>query len=204
MTCLMPVPALDEELIRRTALGDQVAFHTLVERHRPAVFQLLRLLSSTRQDAEDILQETFLAVYRYAGQFRGESSFRTWLFRIARNAAYQARVRNARQAECFGYLFTLGLHHGWTSDDPEQLAIRAQTRNTLRRMLAALDPEDREVIMLRDVSGLSGEDTARTLGISLAAMKSRLHRARMRLVAGLKNSPARRRTHIARRQAAAA
>ena len=196
MSGLVQVPAHDEELIRRTAVGDQAAFHTLVERHRPAVFQLLRLLSSTRQDAEDIVQDTFLAVYRYAGQFRGEASFRTWLFRIARNAAYQARVRSAKQSECLGYLFAIGLHSGWTSEDPEQLAIRAETRRTLNRMLSTLDHEDREVIMLRDVVGLSGDDTARNLGISLAAMKSRLHRARMRLIAGLKNG------RVGQRQAA--
>jgi RNA polymerase sigma-70 factor (ECF subfamily) len=166
--------APDDELIRRTAGGDHCAFHQLVQRHEAAVLRFLRLLA--RGDAEDILQDTFFAVYRSAAQYRGEASFRTWLFRIAKNAAYQARIRRARHGE-------------WTSeipaligyDDPEQQAIRSQRLQALNAALEALDPEDREVIMLRDLRGISGEDTAHVLGISLAAMKSRLHRARTRL-----------------------
>jgi RNA polymerase sigma-70 factor, ECF subfamily len=166
--------APDDELIRRTAGGDHGAFDELVQRHGAAVLRFLRLLA--RCDAEDILQDTFLAVYRSAAQYRGEASFRTWLFRIAKNAAYQARIRRARHGE-------------WTSefpaligyDDPEQQAIRSQRLRALNAALASLDAEDREVIMLRDLRGISGDDTARVLGISLAAMKSRLHRARTRL-----------------------
>ncbi|HET8546453.1 MAG TPA: sigma-70 family RNA polymerase sigma factor [Bryobacteraceae bacterium] len=170
--------APDDELIRRTACGDHSAFDQLVQRYEAAVLRFLRLLA--RCDAEDILQDTFLAVYRSAAQYRGEASFRTWLFRIAKNAAYQARIRRARHGE-------------WTSefpaligyDDPEQQAIRSQRLRTLNAALALLDSEDRQIIVLRDIRGISGEDTARLLGISLAAMKSRLHRARARLAGNM-------------------
>jgi RNA polymerase sigma-70 factor (ECF subfamily) len=175
----------DDELIRRTALGDHGAFHALVERHEAAVLRFLRLL--TRHDAEDILQDTFLAVYRSAAQYRGDASFRTWLFRIAKNAAYQARLRRARHGESTGEFPTL---IGY--DDPEQQAIRAERLKVLYRALASLEREDREVIMLRDLRGISGEETAHVLGITLAAMKSRLHRARARLAASLAAAVSRR------------
>jgi RNA polymerase sigma-70 factor (ECF subfamily) len=170
--------APDDELIRRTARGDHAAFDQLVQRHEAAVLRFLRLL--VRCDAEDILQDTFFAVYRSAAQYRGEASFRTWLFRIAKNAAYQARLRRARHGEWTSEFPTL---IGY--DDPEQQAIRGQRLKVLNRALATLDAEDREVIVLRDIRGLSGEDTARVLGITLAAMKSRLHRARTRLVSAM-------------------
>lgn len=175
----------DEDLIRMTAGGDHAAFQTLMQRHQTAVGRFLRAVVGTRQDTEDIVQETFLAAYRAAGQYRGDASFRTWLFRIARNAAYQARLRRIRQAECGGSLLTLALYAGCAADNPEQLAIERQRRASVARLLAALDAGDRQVIMLRDYCGMSGEDTARSLGIGLAAMKSRLHRARTRLAAGL-------------------
>ena len=184
-----PILPSDEELIRRTAEGDHAAFQALVERHHAGVCRFLRVVVRAHDDTEDLVQETFLAAFRFAHQFRGEASFRTWLFRIAKNAAYQAHTKSSRQNERTVDL-VVTLRAVAANEDPEQRAIMAQRWSTLERLLASLDPEDRRVLMLRDFRGLSGEDTARVLGIGLAAMKSRLHRARMRLAAGLRRRAA--------------
>jgi RNA polymerase sigma-70 factor (ECF subfamily) len=176
----------DEQLIGRVALGDRDAFHSLVERHQSIVYRHLRTLTSTPQDAEDALQETFLAVFRHARTYRGDASGRTWLFTIARNSAFRlARrklpARTDSLEERNGALEELGLKAGFGSGDPERLAIQAQCRERMNLALDALSGEDREIIVLRDLEGLSGEETSAVLGIGLAAMKSRLHRARLKL-----------------------
>ncbi len=85
-------------------------------------------------------------------------------------------------------LMTLGREAGWGSDDPEALAIAAERRDTLTRALQALSPGDREVLILRDIEGLSGQEAAEVLAITGAALKSRLHRARLRLARALRVS----------------
>ena len=172
----------DEDLIRATAAGEHGSFTLLMERYRSPVFHLARTIVASRQDAEDVVQQTFLAVYRFAHQFRGDSLFRTWLFRIARNAAQQARMRQIRHGEPFISIDTQAVQLRRPGEDPEQTAIRLERLARLRTVVATLKPQDRQVIYLRDVKGLSGESTARILGIEVGTVKTRLHRARSRLV----------------------
>ena len=179
-------PLTDEALIRAAAGGDWSAFEQFVERHRAAVWRHLRTLAPRTQDAEDAMQEAFLAVWRAAGGFRGECSAKKWLFTIARHAAFRQRraqpLVNGLEVTELDELARLA---GFASESPEQLAARAQCAETLRRALDSLSAEDREIVTLRDLDGLSGEETAEVLGLSLTAMKSRLHRARLRLAAAL-------------------
>jgi RNA polymerase sigma-70 factor, ECF subfamily len=103
---------------------------------------------------------------------------------IARNAALRALRKQQPQTELDETgLWELGLKAGWGETDPESLAIRSEQRDKLKMALSALEPEAREIIVLRDLEELSGEDTARVLGMSMEAMKSRLHRARLKLIA---------------------
>ncbi len=176
----------DRQLIERTAAGERAAFHALVDRYQAALFRYARNTTRTRQDAEDVLQETFLAAFRSAGGFRGEASVKTWLFTIARNAAFQIRGASARVRKVDVDLATLGAQAGW-GQDPEILLIRSQNKEILSRALAVLAPEDREILVLRDLEGLSGEDAAEVLGLGLPAMKSRLHRARLRLAGAVRS-----------------
>jgi RNA polymerase sigma-70 factor (ECF subfamily) len=170
--------------VRRVADGDRDAFRPLVERHGPAVRRLARGIVG-RDAAEDVVQQTFLAAFRGAGAFRGEASVRTWLLTIARNTAYRAgRKASARRDEV--PMFELGVEAGWGSETPERLASLAERRERLERALAVLNDEDREIVILRDVEQLKGEEAAEALGIGIAAMKSRLHRARLRLAAALR------------------
>lgn len=177
----------DTELISRAARGDAAAFGELVARHQAAVFRLTRTLARDPAAAEDALQEAFLAAWRGAKCFRGESSPRAWLLAIARNAARRGFRRRAGEPLRMESLDTLAAAAGWRSDtDPEGVLLRRRRREALQAALEALHVQDREILIVRELEGLSGEETARVLGIGLAAVKSRLHRARLRLAARLR------------------
>lgn len=177
----------DEELLSRAAAGERAAFDSFVTRHERAVFRFARAATESPAAAEDVLQETFLAAWRAAGSFEGRSAARTWLLTIARNQAWHHRERAARLSVDDGAeLPELGEAAGWGAQSPEEGALRSERRALLARALAALAPEDREVLVLRDLEELTGEEAAAALGLSLAAVKSRLHRARLRLAAELR------------------
>jgi len=176
----------DEELLKRTAAGEREAFDEFVVRHRAAVFRFARAATDGPAAAEDVLQETFLAAWRAAGAFQGRSAVRTWLLTIARNQAWHHRERAGRIPVDDVPLPELGEAAGWGSPSPEEGAQRSQRRDRLARALAALGPDEREILVLRELEELTGEETAAALGIGLAAMKSRLHRARLRLAAELR------------------
>lgn len=180
----------DVELVARGAAGDHAAFGALVSRHQARVFRLARALTDSHHEAEDVLQQTFLSAWQSLASFRGDASVRTWLLTIARHAAWQARARRSREPIDDVPLDELGQLAGWGHLDPETLAARAQQRERLGAAFARLAPDDRQVLVLRDLDELSGEDTAAALGLSLAATKSRLHRARLRLAAELRKEAA--------------
>lgn len=179
-------PRTDQELIALSAAGDRSAFDRLVERHAAAVLRLTNLVTGDPMTAEDALQQTFLAAYRNAASFRSEASVRTWLLAIARNAALRHRSKRGREDIMAESLMQFGLDAGWGSEDPEVLAIAAEREELLRRAMGDLCTEDQEVLILRDVEGLSGIEAAEVLGIGERALKSRLHRARLRLAGSLR------------------
>ncbi len=179
-------PTTDEDLITRSAEGDRRAFSELVERHAPAMLRLASAVTGSPATAEDAVQQAFLNAYRNAASFRGEASVRTWLLTIGRHAAHRLRVQDSRQDRVEESLMQLGLDAGWASEDPEAMAIAAEHRVALRSAMSRLSSEDQEVLVLRDFDGLSGSEAAEVLGIGERALKSRLHRARLRLAASLR------------------
>ena len=172
----------DAALLARSAAGDRAAFDVVVTRHAASVLRMIRFRIGDPA-AEDVLQQTFLAAWRAASGFRGDAQVKTWLFTIARNTAAKARDRAQRSPVADVPIDTLGVEAGWGSEDPETMALAAERRDLLRAAFDTLDDEAREVLTCRDLEGLSGEETAALLGVSVAAMKSRLHRARMTLAA---------------------
>jgi len=191
-TCMTSVDA-DAELCRRAAEGDRQAMSALVAAFRGPLYRFARRLTRDDALAEDVLQETFLTALKKVGGWRGEGTCRGWLFSIARTQVLMAQRRRTGEPEGFeevepeAELPRLGLEAGWgAAMDPEALASRMEAQAQLEAALATLAPAEREVVALRDLEGLSGEDTAQALGLSLAAMKSRLHRARLALVAAVK------------------
>lgn len=175
-------------LLAQAAAGDRAAFTTFAQRHRAAVWRFARVATRRAEDAEDVLQQTFLAAWRAAADARAEGGARAWLFGIARNAVRRQGRRRAGEPDSLESLETLGAQAGFGDEScsPEALAAALEERALLQDALDALDEHEREVIVLRDVEGLSGEEVARVLEIPLAAMKSRLHRARLRLAAQLR------------------
>lgn len=179
-------PAIsDRDLIARTAEGDRRAFELIIERHAAAVLRLATAASDP-STAEDAMQQTFLSVYQHAASFRGDASVRTWILTIARNTTHRLRGKTQREEPVEEPLMELGVDAGWGSEDPEAIAIAAERRGALRRAIAMLSAEDQEVLLLRDLEGLRGAEAAEVLGVGERALKSRLHRARLRLAALLR------------------
>ena len=180
----------DKDLIALAAAGDHSAFELLVERHAAAVLRLVTAMTGDPTTAEDALQQAFLSAYRHAGSFRAEASVRTWLLTIARNAAYKLQAKRGREDLMEEPLMELGVEAGWGSANPEALAIAAEQKDLLRRALHTLSYDDQEVLVLRDIEGLRGLEAAEVLGIGERALKSRLHRARLRLAVALRSAGA--------------
>jgi RNA polymerase sigma-70 factor (ECF subfamily) len=171
----------DEDLIRGSARGDRDAFDALVGRHGAAMFRFAARTCGSDAEAADALQEALLAAWRGAASFRGDAAGRTWLYQILVHACRRRRRRRAGEPERHAPLEdALGVAGGSAVDD--RVAAR-EAGAAMERALAAMAEEAREVLLLRDVEGLSGADTAAALGLDLAAMKSRLHRARLDLKA---------------------
>ena len=186
----------DETLAGRAVAGDDRAFEDLVTRYQGRVYRLAcRLTSAT--DAPDVLQETFLLVYRHLGSFRGDSQFRTWLYRIATNAALMHRRARARQPteplDAFLPQFDAdGLH----VDTPAQLLLASRADELLDRQLLAEKAREaidrlpdlyREAFVLRDLEDMPTSDVAQVLGIDAATVRQRVHRARL-MMRGFLNS----------------
>lgn len=186
------MPGEDEALLSR-AKTDGAAARAFFERHGRAVFGLARAILRDEGAAEDATQEAFARAFASADTFdASRGTARTWLLAIARHAAFEAlrRRREAPIGEADAEddaepLLDLGLAAGWGSEDPERQLARAEQRELLATALAALSPADREIVVLRDLEGLQPGEIARVVGVDVAAAKSRLHRARLRLVAAL-------------------
>jgi RNA polymerase sigma-70 factor (ECF subfamily) len=170
----------DEALLRRAGTGDAGAFEALVTRHGPALYRFAVRTCGPGRDTEDAVQDALLAAWRGAAGFRGESAARTWLLQIVVNACHRRHRRRAGEP---GMLEPLDAAAGQpdAGTGPEERTQAREVGRAIDRALAAMSAEAREVLVLRDVEGLSGEETAAALSLPLAAMKSRLHRARLEL-----------------------
>jgi RNA polymerase sigma-70 factor, ECF subfamily len=160
--------------------GDRAAFDELVRVTYRDTLQLAIRLAGDEQDARDIVQEAYLRAYRGLRRFRGESRFRTWLFRITVNCASTHRATSRRHRHDRLTSEHVGLVAGGRID-PEARADTLSLRADLEAALAGLAPKLRAVVVLRDIYDLSHEAIAAELGISQAAAKVRLHRARQQL-----------------------
>lgn len=183
----------DAELLRRSNQGDAEAFERFMDRHSASVHRyLVHLTQGGGDDAEDLLQEAFLAAWRHAGDFRDEGSARGWLLTSARRLAWRRARKRSGEPDRVESLDELGLRAGWggvedpAGPEPGGLPPGWEARDTLERAMDRLSQEDREILLLRELEGFSGEETAELLDIGLPAMKSRLHRARLRLATAVR------------------
>jgi RNA polymerase sigma-70 factor (ECF subfamily) len=187
----VPAAASDEDLAARAAAGDEYAFEDLVARYRDRVFRLACRLTGGEGEAADVLQETFLQLYRKLGTFRGESRFGTWLYRIATNAALMHRRARARRPaeslESFLPRFdAAGAHDGTPAELQvvcriEELIDRETLAGKARAGIARLPEPYRVAFVLRDLEEVPTAEVAEVLGIEPAAVRQRVHRARLML-----------------------
>jgi RNA polymerase sigma-70 factor, ECF subfamily len=173
----------DRRLLLAASLGDRSAFERFVEKHESPVFRLLKASAVDEADAEDALQNAFVSAWKGAGSYRGGASARAWILSIARNSLRRSHRRRAGEPSTFESVDELGLQAGWGREDALEGMAR---REVLDRALQSLGAEDREVLVLRELEGFSGDEVADMLGVTLAAMKSRLHRARLRFLSALR------------------
>src|SRR6476660_6311336 len=174
-------------LVRAAKAGDDSAFEELVRRYDRNVFRIAQHITQNREDAEDVVQEAFLKAYGNLAKFQEQSKFYTWLVRIAVNEALMKLRRRKPER-------TVSLDEDIKTEDdslpreiadwspnPEQQYTQAELRDILDRTIHGLPATFRTVFVLRDVEGLSTEETAEALSLSIPAVKSRLLRARLQL-----------------------
>src|SRR5256886_12844929 len=179
---------LDEStLVAQAREGDKSAFGELVRRYEGKIFRLAQHITQNREDAEDVLQETFLKAYEHLDQFKGDSKFYTWIVRIAVNQALM-KLRRRKTDKSVSLDETIDTGEDTVTreiaawgEDPEQRSARDELGGILDGAVQSLEPLYRSVFVLRDIEELSTEETAEALGLSIPAVKSRLLRARLQL-----------------------
>jgi RNA polymerase sigma-70 factor, ECF subfamily len=174
-------------LVQAAKGGDISAFDQLIKRYDRNVFRIAQHITQNREDAEDVVQEAFLKAYTNLGSFQGNSKFYTWLVRIAVNEALM-KLRRRKTSKTVSMDEDVETEEGsmprefadW-SPNPEQLYGQSELGDILQKTVQGLPASFRTVFVLRDVEGLSTEETAEMLGLSIPAVKSRLLRARLQL-----------------------
>jgi len=183
--------APDSELAARVAAGEPAAFETLMRRHNRALFRTARAILRDDAEAEDALQEAYLQAYRAIGGFRAEAKLSTWLARIVANEALMRVRKRARRAEIVPLQAGISeteineIPDENMNDTPERSAQRSEMRQLLEAQIDSLPDDYRVVFVLRAVQEMSVEETAETLGIPQATVRTRLFRARSLLREGL-------------------
>jgi RNA polymerase sigma-70 factor (ECF subfamily) len=179
-----PAPTEEERLIVASQAGDLHAFNQLVERYQTQVYNLCRRMLGDPDLAADATQETFLNAFEHIGRFRG-GTLKTWLLRIAANACYDVmRHRKRRPSTSLDEMVDDAddpKDFPGTGELPEQVAMRHELRQLLLRALGTLPPEQRMVVILSDIQGLSYDEIAEVTRAELGTVKSRLSRARAKL-----------------------
>jgi RNA polymerase sigma-70 factor (ECF subfamily) len=180
------VPLSEARLLERARDGDVEAFGVLVERNQDYLYNAVYHMVGGGADAEDVAQEVFMRAYDNIARFEGRSAFRTWLYGIMLNTVRTHWRRRSRRQ-------TVSLESArneadnprpdpaWDGDGPPQAAARDERVEAVRAAIAALDEDSREILVLRDIQGLSYQELGQALGLPAGTVKSRLHRARLAL-----------------------
>jgi RNA polymerase sigma-70 factor (ECF subfamily) len=170
----------DQELLALTAAGNQGAFEILVRRYRSSLANFLHRMIPEAEQIEDILQDTFIRVYRHRSHAARIRDFGAWIYSIAANRA-RDELRRRKRRPTTELSETLRSHTADRKWGPEQKLRDRELKDALDQAIAQLNVKYRMVFLLRDVEGMSYEEIARTLGIRVGTVKSRLNRARLSL-----------------------
>jgi RNA polymerase sigma-70 factor (ECF subfamily) len=176
--------ASDEALVERAQGGDTGAFDELVRRYTNIVYRILYKILRHEEDTQDALQDTFVSAYRALPRFRQDARFSTWIYRIATNAALmKARSRRTNLVSLDHPTDDPQVKGAWELPDwsatPDEEILTDETRRVMEEAIQALPPEQRAAFVLHDLQDLSSAETAEAMGITVSAVNSRLHRARV-------------------------
>ncbi len=176
----------DVELLTAACANDQIAFNELISRYSQKVHNLAMRITRNEEDTEEILQDVFVTVYKKGSYFEGKSAFSSWLYRITVNTAFM-KLRKRKQSPAVS-LEEVNAHvkDAWVSTraddcDSNVISTRHELREQLELAVSALPEEYRAIFILRDIDGLSNQEVGEILHLSVAAVKSRLHRSRLML-----------------------
>ena len=180
----------EAQIVRKVLQGDVNAFERLVTEYEKAVYAIAQRMTGNAEDAADMTQETFIKAYNSLQSFRGDSKFSVWLYRIASNVCLDfLRSRSRKPTVSLSVEDDEGeegqLDIADESQSPELLMERGLTRDAVRRGLDTLPPDYRQILLLREIQGLSYDEIAAVLEIEVGTVKSRIFRARKRLCAFL-------------------
>lgn len=176
----------DSPLIKLALAGRVDCFAALIDRHVVAVRRRILSMVRNTNDADDLLQEVLLKVWCHLSTFRSESTFRTWITRVATNEVLQSRRREQRRPLCQA-ISDLNIHPS-SCESPHQSFARVEAAEAVRRAVLGLPSKYRQVLVLRDLQELDERETARWLKLTIPAVKTRLFRARLMLSAALQRS----------------
>jgi RNA polymerase sigma-70 factor (ECF subfamily) len=182
----------DEKLVERFRKGDRASFEELISRYSEKAYGLASRMCRNPEDAEEVLQDVFTTVYRKLEKFEGKSSFSSWLYRITVNAALMKLRKNRQNKSVLfddalpaeGHTLLLQTPEG---DHGDHITLRREVSLALEEAIRKLPEEYRPVFILRDVDGLTSKEVGKILGLTIPAVKSRLHRSRLMLRRKLKN-----------------
>jgi RNA polymerase sigma-70 factor, ECF subfamily len=191
MATIQPIASENENpdlaLVEKVRAGDVASYDKLVRKYERQLFRIAQHITQNREDAEDVMQDAFVKAFEKLDQFQGNSKFYTWLVRIAVNESLM-RLRKRRTGKLVSMDEDVQTEEGSVPRDfadwapnPEDNYSQAELAEILRKTIQGLPPGFRVVFVLRDVDGLSTEETAESLGLSIPAVKSRLLRARLQL-----------------------
>lgn len=174
---------LDAELVKRVQNGDKIAFDILVQKYQQKVVNLISRFVSDQAECYDIAQEAFIKAYRAIGNFRGDSQFYTWLYRIAANTAKNHLASRARKSPAYSVDVEDAEHYEGESGlkeyaNPENLLLTDEIKKTIFRAIEALPEDLKSAITLRELEGLSYEEIAEVMDCPIGTVRSRIFRAR--------------------------
>jgi RNA polymerase sigma-70 factor (ECF subfamily) len=174
--------AHDQRLLQAARGGDREALATLLGKHQQRVFGFGMKMCGDPEDAKDVAQDTLLAAVRSLRDFRGDASISTWLYTVARSFCIKKRRRTKGAPARHDPLDRAVAEKAFEPElGPEQLLLGREAREIVAAALDEMEPEAREIVLLRDIEGLSAPEVAKVTGLSVSAVKSRLHRARLSL-----------------------
>jgi len=181
----------DVELVEQFLTGNELSFEELLTRYSHKVFNLALRFTKNREDAEEVLQDVFTTVFRKVDRFEGKSAFSSWIYRVTVNTCFMKLRKKRRSRTIFIEDVNPAIKDAWASDESTtenaiDVTYRNQIKTILEKNVKNLPDEYRGVFILRDIDGFTNVEVSKILGLTMPAVKSRLHRARSILKRRLK------------------